>query len=314
MASSRQFRSTLQLARICVIASLLTSTQFVRAQEPVQPAPESLHARVLLTADRFIPFEPIPYEFWLENLAASSVEWTPPPFRFWWTSLEAVDHPELNQQLVMRNVPTSGTFAPNYQPTVYKLEPGQSTEHRIANLLETNGIGLGVIYLYLPPGKYRLFNPDLPSDTVIFSVVEPSHPDDQRAVAALFSLRKDMNLIASAAASDSVFREIQLSSGGSRLLPYVLAQRLSLKVVGERFSDPERLHQLAFELITRYPADYYATNGLYDIDVNQLSPADRERLAAALSRMAAENRHAIIYQRIPMIEELRARASNSTDR
>lgn len=277
-------------------------------------APESLHARIVTAVDPFIPFQPIVYEFWVENLAASSVEWTPRPFRFWWTSLECTDHPELNQQLGMRNVPVSGTFAPNYQPTVYKLEPGQSTKHSIANVLETNGIGLGVIYLYLPPGKYRLFNPDLRSDTVEFAVVQPMQPDDEQAVARLFALRDDFDLIASAAASDSVFREIQQTCSDSRLLPYVLAQRLSLKVAGGEFSNPERLHELALELITRYPADYYAVNGLFDIDVSQLSRADRDRLTAALARMAAENRRAIIDQRIPMIEELRARVSSSTDR
>jgi len=37
-------------------------------------------------------------------------------------------------------------------------------------------------------------------------------------------------------------------------------------------------------------------------------------LQGSLARMAAENRRAIIDQRIPMIEGLRARASNSTDR
>ncbi len=339
MASNRQCKVMWRLAGILSAALLLISTPVVRSQDTVKTTsdsltlrsnlphspvahsqdllaavPESLQARILLTADRFIPLEPIVYESWVENLADTPILWKPLEVNAVPLRLESLDHPELNPRIGQKLVPISVSYAPGHEELSVELAPLDKAFQAYSDLLSGYGLGPGVTDLYLPLGRYRVYAPGINTDTAFFEVTYPTSRDDSLAVASFMAYCDDLELITSPNRIDSAYADIQLRCPNSCLRPFILARRLSLKVAGGRFSDPDRLHQLAFELITRYPADYYAINGLFDIDVSQLSRADRDRLAAALARMAAENRRAIIDQRIPMIEELRARASNSTDR
>lgn len=176
-------------------------------------------------------------------------------------------------------------FVPGIGDGVHHAIPARFTTPRGAHdVLEYYGLGPWTDH-YLPVGKYFLWSQDLPSDTVTFTVIEPSTTDEKTVAARLVEYIDllSKNRITSLDNMIQFYEGLLSAYGNSEYAPHIITRLLSLIAAKEGAVNNNTIRDYSLRLLLDYPATVSTNFALRYLLLQDLASSDRSILSTRLT-------------------------------
>jgi hypothetical protein len=174
------------------------------------------------------------------------------------------------------------------------IAPASRTDIRIENILDHYGEGSGAQNFYLEPGSYRVANSSVQSDTVCFSVVDPSKESDVQALQLVKLAANTRHLQRGSDSTVQFYEDFLEKYPNSVYSPMMLARLVIFAFLGDDALAAERQLHYSLRLIRDFPSSEYAGDALRFLDVDALPASEKTKLRTALEEIAGHFKGTLI--------------------